>query len=244
MTFDRSGTTDRMRWLLDLTHGALQELNRMTTRPGCRPFFRVWDYHPHKTYRSWLIQVPDDDEVLQIAPLVLERTWDAAQDRERLARDLRRRPRVQPTLCVREARLPAEEFAPLREVGKRIPFPLLELRDTHALQSAQYGIEGVRRDAVRLRSAQVRLEWNDPLPGLKAVARWAAQVRALCESAFPDADISIVRTGPTGTCSLCRRAALEETTSCPDCKVVYHRECWDYVGRCAIYGCGGGAGGA
>jgi hypothetical protein len=239
MTFDRSGTTDQARKILELTLEATRELGRMTTRPGFRPFFRIWDHQP-KHYRSWLIQVPDDDVVLQPAPIVLERTWFAAEDCERIERDLRRRPRLQPTLRVREAPLPKEEFAAMRELGKRIPFPLLELRDAHSSRPSPYGIEGMRKDNVRLRSERVRLEWGGvPDPELKAVVAWAAQVRALCESAFPDADISVVRAGPTGTCSLCRRAALQETTVCPDCKVVYHRECWDYVGRCAIYGCGG-----
>lgn len=215
----------------------------MATRSGFRPFLRIWDYDPHGTYRSWLIQVPDDSDLLQAAPLVLERTWDAVHDRERLARDLRRRPRLQPTLCIREARLPQEEFATLRDLGRRIPFPLLSLRDAHtSLQPAQYGIEGMSKDNVRLRSERVRLEWGIPAIEMRAVAAWAGQLRNLCCGCFPDEHISILRSGPTGTCSLCRRTALEDTASCPVCRAPYHRECWDYVGRCAIYGCGGDGG--
>src|SRR5215204_4647053 len=107
MTFDRSGTTDKQRLLLELSLQAMLELDRMETRPAFAPYFRLWDYDPHQPWRSWLIQVPDA-EPLPSDPLVLERTWDAAEDRERLVRDLRRRPRLQPTLCVREARLPKE----------------------------------------------------------------------------------------------------------------------------------------
>jgi hypothetical protein len=236
MTFDRSGTTDKRRLLLELTLEAMRELDRMGTRPGFTPWFRTWDYDPHQTWRSWLIQLSEDTG----APLVLERTWDAVEDRERLSRDLRRRPSLQPTLCVREAPLPREEFEVLRTVGKTIPFPILELRDAYtSLQPAQFGIEGFRKETIRLRSNRVRLDWGVPKPEMRAVASWAGQVRSLCAGCFPDGSISILRAGPTGTCSLCRKPALVETTDCPACKVVYHRDCWEYAGRCAVYGCGG-----
>jgi hypothetical protein len=241
MTFDRSGTADKQRLLLELSLQALQELDRMATRPAFAPYFRLWDYDPHRPWRSWLIQVPDDGDPIPSAPLVLERTWDAANDRERLARDLRRRPHLHPTLCVREARLPKEEFGFLRNVGSRIPYSRLELREAlTSLQPAQYGIEGFRKETVRLRTDRVRLEWGgEPPLELKAVATWAARMRSLCCSCFPDEDISIVRAGPTGTCSLCRQPALNQTRDCAECRSRYHRECWDYVGRCAVYGCAG-----
>jgi hypothetical protein len=241
MTFDRSGTADKQRLLLELSLQALQELDRMATRPLFAPYFRLWDYDPHRPWRSWLIQVPDDGDPAPSGPLVLERTWDAVEDRERLARDLRRRPRLRPTMCIREARLPKEEFEFLRSVGKRIPYPQHYLREAHpVLQPAQFGIEGFRKDSVRLRSERIRLEWGgEPVSELKAVATWAARMRSLCGGCFPDEDISIVRAGATGTCSLCRQAALDEPRACPECRSCYHRECWDYVGRCAVYGCGG-----
>lgn len=241
MTFDRSGTTDRRRRFLELTLEAMKELDRMTARLSFLPLFRLWDYDPHRTYRSWLLQVPDDADPLQTDPLVLERTWDAAVDRERLARDLRRRPRIDPTFCVREARLPKDELQVLRTIGSRIPYSRLELRDAHlSLQPAQFGIEGFRKENVQMRSERIRLEWGgEPAPGLKAVAAWAARMRSLCSGCFPDENISILRSGPTGLCSLCRQAALTRTHSCPECRATVHRECWDYVGRCATYGCAG-----
>jgi hypothetical protein len=241
MTFDRSGTTDLQRRFLELTLLAMRELDRMEARPTFAPYFRIWDYDPHRTYRSWLLQIPDDADPLRPAPIVLERTWDAAEDRERLARDLRRRPRLQPTLYIREARLPNEEFSFLRSVGSRISYPRLELRDAHtSLQPTQFGLEGFRKETVQLRSDRIRLEWGGMVqPELKAVAAWAERVRSLCSGCFPDETISILRAGMTGICSLCRQPALKDTQSCPDCRATYHQQCWEYVGRCAIYGCTG-----
>jgi hypothetical protein len=239
MTFDRSGTADPQRRFLHLTLEAMQELDQVGARPGFAPCFRIWDYGPHQPYRSWLIQMPERNAPFEPAAIVLERAWDAAEDRERLARELRRRPRLQPTMCVREAELPTREFASLRTFASRIQFPLLELRNAHlSIQPAQYGIEGFRHDAVRLRSERVRLEWGGAPPiELKTVAAWATQVRNLCSGCFPDENISIQGAGPTGLCSLCRRTALSDVVGCPACGVAYHRECWYYVGKCAIYGC-------
>lgn len=241
MTFDRSGTTDFQRRFLELTLAALEELESTTPRPGFAPLFRVWDYSPHVPFHSWLVQVPRDGNPDEASPIVLERAWQAPGDRDRISRDLRRRPRLEPTLHVREATIPADEFAFLREVASRIPFPLLELREDHrSVQPAQYGIEGFKRDTVRLRSERVRLEWGGAPPqDLKAVAAWAAQMRQLCTRCFSGGDISLERAAPTGHCCLCRRFIPETPSLCPSCGVRYHFDCWNYLGRCAVYGCPG-----
>ena len=224
--------------LLELTLRALRELDRIAPRPGYLSCFRLWDYEPHQPCRSWLIQVPEGP--LRGSPLVLERRWGADEDRERLARNLRRRPNLQPSLSAREAELPLEDFESLRAFASTIEFPLLSLREAHvSIPPAPYGIEGVRRDAIRLREDRVRLEWGAaPPPELKTVAAWAARLRSVCEQCFPDSAISILRAGPTGACSLCRRACLNDPFACPACGAAYHADCWDYLGLCAIYGCG------
>jgi hypothetical protein len=223
---------------LDLTLKALRELDRTDARRGFVPCFKLWDYGPHQPFRSWLIQVPEGHREETI---VLERRWDAPGDRERLSRDLRRRPDLRPTLSAREAEFPREDFDSLRGFARRIEFPLLDLREAHlSIPPAPYGIEGCRRDAVRLRTDRVRLEWGAVPPAeLKGVAAWVARVRSLCESCFPDSSVAILRAGPTGLCSLCRRACLDQPYACPACGARYHADCWDYVGLCAVYGCGG-----
>ncbi len=42
-----------------------------------------------------------------------------------------------------------------------------------------------------------------------------------------------------GFCAICQSPLGdgEESTSCPDCHAVYHRECWEENGGCAVYGC-------
>lgn len=40
-------------------------------------------------------------------------------------------------------------------------------------------------------------------------------------------------------CALCQTAIAdgEEATDCPGCAARYHRDCWDEVGGCGVYGC-------
>ncbi len=40
-------------------------------------------------------------------------------------------------------------------------------------------------------------------------------------------------------CAICQgpMAGGESTVFCPDCKSVYHEECWEYNQGCAVYGC-------
>ena len=43
----------------------------------------------------------------------------------------------------------------------------------------------------------------------------------------------------TGSCALCQSpiAEGEVVMNCPGCRTAYHRECWDEIGGCGIYGC-------
>ena len=38
-------------------------------------------------------------------------------------------------------------------------------------------------------------------------------------------------------CPVCGSQLEGEITSCHDCQTPHHKECWDYVGHCAIFGC-------
>lgn len=42
-------------------------------------------------------------------------------------------------------------------------------------------------------------------------------------------------------CPVCGEGAGPEMALCPVCETPHHRECWSWVGGCAIYGCAGGA---
>jgi hypothetical protein len=41
----------------------------------------------------------------------------------------------------------------------------------------------------------------------------------------------------SGLCPICTTALREPLVRCPRCRSPHHRECWDYLGRCATYGC-------
>ncbi|MBI4864927.1 MAG: hypothetical protein HY815_32410, partial [Candidatus Riflebacteria bacterium] len=38
-------------------------------------------------------------------------------------------------------------------------------------------------------------------------------------------------------CAVCADPIADDAVACPDCGVPYHRECHEYLGGCAIYGC-------
>ena len=47
-------------------------------------------------------------------------------------------------------------------------------------------------------------------------------------------------TSPESTCAICQDQILPDdpqTTRCPDCSALYHQDCWQHNGGCAIYGC-------
>ncbi len=61
-----------------------------------------------------------------------------------------------------------------------------------------------------------------------------AGVGAISSSPVPSAG------GPSvGMCAICQTSitAGEASINCPSCGQPHHRECWDEIGGCAIYGC-------
>ena len=39
------------------------------------------------------------------------------------------------------------------------------------------------------------------------------------------------------SCPVCGSELNDEVITCHDCQTPHHKECWDYVGHCAIFGC-------
>ena len=42
-----------------------------------------------------------------------------------------------------------------------------------------------------------------------------------------------------GRCPVCRQAVAPPAIPCPACRAPHHQDCWEYWGRCAIFGCRG-----
>jgi hypothetical protein len=40
-----------------------------------------------------------------------------------------------------------------------------------------------------------------------------------------------------GLCPICTTPLAEPILRCPRCRAPHHRECWEYLGHCAVYGC-------
>lgn len=51
-------------------------------------------------------------------------------------------------------------------------------------------------------------------------------------------DVDAIDLGGTTTCLICGDVVDVESVKCRSCLTEYHRDCWEYVGRCGRYACG------
>ena len=51
--------------------------------------------------------------------------------------------------------------------------------------------------------------------------------------------VSEMEMASTGTCPVCATAVVEEVDVCSRCRTPHHKDCWDYLGGCAVFGCAG-----
>ena len=58
--------------------------------------------------------------------------------------------------------------------------------------------------------------------------------------------IAIVETGPADpedagppVCKVCGEPIVEPEVVCTTCRTPHHRDCWEFIGSCSIYGCNG-----
>jgi len=66
--------------------------------------------------------------------------------------------------------------------------------------------------------------------------RFVLRAAAIAESS---SGVRIVEsTVGTGACPVCG-VHVSQGICCPDCCAPHHADCWSWVGRCCIYGCGG-----
>lgn len=57
----------------------------------------------------------------------------------------------------------------------------------------------------------------------------------------PGVQVLEERTVPDGTCQVCSAPFGGAMVTCAKCGTPHHRDCWDYLAKCATYGCGGTA---
>lgn len=108
-------------------------------------------------------------------------------------------------------------------------------------------VDALRRAASRpsfmLRAENGRLEvlyresvWD--APSLLALVRAASDLIPLLLST-PHSGIEFGETAEEmdGRCPICTTALSEPLIRCRRCSAPHHRECWDYLGRCAVYAC-------
>lgn len=69
--------------------------------------------------------------------------------------------------------------------------------------------------------------------------RFARAVLALPEAAPPPPDrVASGAMSLRGSCAMCGAAFRSPPLSCSRCATPHHRDCWEFLGRCAVYACG------
>lgn len=73
------------------------------------------------------------------------------------------------------------------------------------------------------------------LMGLRELLGGGRESRRLRRPRFPKSR----RSAPI--CLVCRASLVRDIVLCARCSTPHHRECFDYAGVCAVFGCGGSA---
>jgi hypothetical protein len=76
---------------------------------------------------------------------------------------------------------------------------------------------------------------------LQLFVRLGLPVLARAIKVCAEAGIEILEAAPTGEgdCPVCAHPIVEEATRCAKCRTPHHTDCWEYLGACAMYACGG-----
>jgi hypothetical protein len=108
---------------------------------------------------------------------------------------------------------------------------------------AQLGSLG-RRSRIQLTADRFLVEFEARLSPTEAVeaARIIARIATLPRAAVSSAGMNFVEEVAVtthGRCPVCGQSFNHPGVHCGQCKVPHHPDCWNYWGRCAIFGCRG-----
>jgi hypothetical protein len=94
----------------------------------------------------------------------------------------------------------------------------------------------IRAEPGRL-EVQVR-EFVGDAAALRGMLHAASElVTALSAPALEGLELGELLERMAGICPICTTALKEPVLRCGRCRAPHHRECWEYLGRCAVYGC-------
>lgn len=76
--------------------------------------------------------------------------------------------------------------------------------------------------------------------GMAAFTREARGLAsAILQALDPTVVITDVDVSGAGTCPVCGTAVEEDRSLCARCRTPHHKDCWNYLGGCAIFACAG-----
>jgi len=138
---------------------------------GLLPEFCLWYYPAFSAHKSWTVFKSRSRNSQSV---VREVTWDFPADSARL-RDplvgLKQGFHTNPTVVVRDGKLPDDEFSSLIEQGRRLNIPLIGIEQRVGLDGVIFGIELFGFD-------RVRLEWWRQGPKeWRALTDWVKKFR-------------------------------------------------------------------
>lgn len=102
-----------------------------------------------------------------------------------------------------------------------------------------------RRTRLTLAADRFAIEVEDRLIPLEVRTLVACMKRLAALSRVPALTAGVTILGEVvvadhGRCPVCRQAIAPPGIPCPVCRAPHHADCWQYWGRCAIFGCRGG----
>ena len=159
-----------------LEHAKEVEPRQVIRRYGS--VLRLWHYPAFGPQRTWTILKPGRKAQENAGPLVREATWDRAADHERLfnpLEGLRNGFDSQPTIGLREARLPAAELRSLLEIAANLAVPvvLFPRPGDVRVDGEYFGLQTYEA------SSSVRLQWwCDGPTEWRHFTDWFGQVRS------------------------------------------------------------------
>jgi hypothetical protein len=169
----------RARW-------ALEHPERLEPREvveDVRPVVRLWHYPAFSDYACWAVFRPARRNMSDQSGIVRRVIWEWTHDLRRFADPLewlKQGYRAPPTIVVRDARMPADQFAPLLAELALAPVPAAGIAAYWGLDSETFGFENVESGFLR-----VRLEWwCDGPEEWRAFTRCVAHLRGALEQCF------------------------------------------------------------
>ena len=150
------------------------------------PSFRLWHYPRSGQQVTWVVFQCRPVVPKGVMPVVRRLRWDKESDYNRFIPKLRRRPRLDPTITMNEAKLHEPMLTEFMDEAARLGLPRGHLIPPYLSEiRKEYGLEGYDVEGNDGRPI-VRIEWDQPpMASLGRIVEWSDEVREWLCSVLP-----------------------------------------------------------